>query len=130
MSSSSIACTRLINWQAVYNEMLPRLPLRFLLADDPGAGKTIMSGLYIRELIVRGDLERCLVLAPGIVGRAMAGGAVDQGPSAVRHQLPGLHTRARAGCFAGRGLKRGGVIFLYPALVLVREKGRLSRTRR
>ena len=51
--------------EAVYNEMLPRLPLRFLLADDPGAGKTIMSGLYIRELIVRGDLERCLVLAPG-----------------------------------------------------------------
>jgi superfamily II DNA or RNA helicase len=40
-------------------------PLHFLLADDPGAGKTIMSGLYIRELILRGDLERCLVIAPG-----------------------------------------------------------------
>jgi hypothetical protein len=36
--------------QAVYGAMLPRLPLRFLLADDPGAGKTIMAGLYIKEL--------------------------------------------------------------------------------
>jgi superfamily II DNA or RNA helicase len=44
---------------------LPLQPLRFLLADDPGAGKTIMSGLYIRELMLRGDLERCLVIAPG-----------------------------------------------------------------
>jgi superfamily II DNA or RNA helicase len=50
---------------AVYAEMLPRQPLRFLLADDPGAGKTIMSGLLIKELIARGDLERCLVVAPG-----------------------------------------------------------------
>ena len=45
--------------------MLPRQPLRFLLADDPGAGKTIMTGLFIRELIVRGDLRRCLIVAPG-----------------------------------------------------------------
>ncbi len=44
--------------------MLPRQPLRFLLAD-PGAGKTIMAGLLIKELIIRGDLERCLVVAPG-----------------------------------------------------------------
>ena len=50
---------------AVYGEMLPRQPLRFLLADDPGAGKTIMAGLLIRELMLRGDLERCLVVAPG-----------------------------------------------------------------
>ncbi|MBV9287426.1 MAG: DEAD/DEAH box helicase, partial [Hyphomicrobiales bacterium] len=50
---------------AVYGEMLPRQPLRFLLADDPGAGKTIMAGLFIKELIIRGDLERCLVVAPG-----------------------------------------------------------------
>jgi len=50
---------------AVYGEMLPRQPLRFLLADDPGAGKTIMSGLLIKELIARSDLERCLVVAPG-----------------------------------------------------------------
>jgi len=50
---------------AVYGEMLPRQPLRFLLADDPGSGKTIMSGLLIKELIARGDLERCLIVAPG-----------------------------------------------------------------
>lgn len=50
---------------AVYGEMLPRQPLRFLLADDPGAGKTIMAGLLIKELLIRGDLERCMIVAPG-----------------------------------------------------------------
>ena len=50
---------------AVYEEMLPRQPLRFLLADDPGAGKTIMTGLLIKELILRGDLQRCLIVCPG-----------------------------------------------------------------
>ena len=50
---------------AVYEEMLPRQPLRYLLADDPGAGKTIMTGLYLKELLVRGDLERCLIVCPG-----------------------------------------------------------------
>jgi SNF2 family DNA or RNA helicase len=50
---------------AVYEEMLVRQPLRFLLADDPGAGKTIMAGLLIKELIARGDLHRCLVVCPG-----------------------------------------------------------------
>ena len=50
---------------AVYGEMLTRQPLRFLLADDPGAGKTIMAGLLIKELIARSDLERCLIVAPG-----------------------------------------------------------------
>ena len=50
---------------AVYESMLSRQPLRFLLADDPGAGKTIMAGLLIKELIARGDLQRCLVVCPG-----------------------------------------------------------------
>ncbi len=50
---------------AVYDVMLPRQPLRFLLADDPGAGKTIMAGLLMKELIARGDLHRCLVVCPG-----------------------------------------------------------------
>ena len=50
---------------AVYGDMLPRQPLRFLLADDPGAGKTIMTGLLIKELKVRGDLNRCLIICPG-----------------------------------------------------------------
>ena len=49
----------------VYDAMLPRQPLRFLLADDPGAGKTIMAGLLIKELIARGDLKRCLIVCPG-----------------------------------------------------------------
>ena len=50
---------------AVYEEMLPRQPLRYLLADDPGAGKTIMTGLYLKELLVRGDLKRCMIVCPG-----------------------------------------------------------------
>jgi SNF2 family DNA or RNA helicase len=50
---------------AVYQEMLPRLPLRYILADDPGAGKTIMTGLFLRELLVRGDLKRCIIVTPG-----------------------------------------------------------------
>lgn len=50
---------------AVYERMVPRQPLRFLLADDPGAGKTIMAGLFVKELIARGDLERCLIVCPG-----------------------------------------------------------------
>src|SRR5215212_9917286 len=50
---------------AVYGTMWPRQPLRFLLADDPGSGKTIMAGLLIKELLIRGDLQRCLVCCPG-----------------------------------------------------------------
>ena len=50
---------------AVYESMLPKQPLRYVLADDPGAGKTIMAGLLIRELMVRGDLKRCLIVTPG-----------------------------------------------------------------
>lgn len=51
--------------RAVYGELLPRTPLRFLLADDPGAGKTIMAGLYIKELLLRDDVMQCLIVAPG-----------------------------------------------------------------
>src|SRR5512138_2650752 len=50
---------------AVYGEMLPRQPLRYLLADDPGAGKTVMAGLFIKEMQARGDLRRCLIVCPG-----------------------------------------------------------------
>ena len=49
----------------VYEAMLPRQPLRFVLADDPGAGKTIMAGLYIRELMMRSDAHRILIVVPG-----------------------------------------------------------------
>ncbi len=50
---------------AVYETMLSRQPLRFLLADDPGAGKTIMTGLLVKELMIRGDVSKCLIVAPG-----------------------------------------------------------------
>jgi superfamily II DNA or RNA helicase len=53
---------------AVYGEMLTRQPLRYLLADDPGSGKTIMAGLFIKELLIRGDLQRCLIVCPGMLG--------------------------------------------------------------
>ena len=50
---------------AVYESLLPRQPLRFVLADDPGAGKTIMAGLFIRELLMRADARRILIVCPG-----------------------------------------------------------------
>ncbi len=50
---------------AVYESMLPKQPLRFVLADDPGAGKTIMAGLLVRELLMRADARRILIVAPG-----------------------------------------------------------------
>ena len=77
---------------AVYESMLPRQPLRFVLADDLGAGKTIMAGLYNRELIMRADARRILVVAPG-----------DWEPRS-NHRLPvweALHHLLRA-------LKQGG----------------------
>ena len=54
---------------AVYQRMLQQAPLRFLLADDAGAGKTIMTGLYVREMLSRLLLHRVLVVPPaGLVG--------------------------------------------------------------
>ena len=54
---------------AVYDHMLPQPRLRFLLADEPGAGKTIMAGLYIREMLARRLLRRVLIAPPaGLVG--------------------------------------------------------------
>lgn len=50
--------------EAVYQRMLPQPRLRFLLADDPGAGKTIMAGLLLKELKLREAIERILVLCP------------------------------------------------------------------
>ncbi len=50
---------------AVYEQMLPRMPLRYVLADDPGAGKTIMAGLLIQELLIRADVRRVLIVSPG-----------------------------------------------------------------
>jgi len=54
---------------AVYERMLPQSRLRFLLADDAGAGKTIMSGLYIREMLSRRLIRRVLIVPPaGLIG--------------------------------------------------------------
>lgn len=50
--------------EAVYKRILPLPRIRFLLADDPGAGKTIMAGLLMRELMQRQDVRRVLVLCP------------------------------------------------------------------
>ena len=50
--------------EAVYRRMLPQPRLRFLLADDPGAGKTIMAGLLVKELKLRDAIDRCLILVP------------------------------------------------------------------
>lgn len=50
--------------RAVYSHLLPRSPLHFLLADDPGAGKTIMTALFLKELDIRDSLHNCLIIAP------------------------------------------------------------------
>jgi superfamily II DNA or RNA helicase len=51
--------------EAVYKFLLPLPKIRFLLADDTGAGKTIMTGLLVKELIMRGQAERILIITPG-----------------------------------------------------------------
>jgi superfamily II DNA or RNA helicase len=54
---------------AVYQHMLMQPRLRFLLADDAGAGKTIMSGLYIREMLSRRLIRRAIIVPPaGLIG--------------------------------------------------------------
>jgi SNF2 family DNA or RNA helicase len=50
--------------EAVYQKMLPQPRLRFLLADDPGAGKTIMAGLLLKEMCLREAIDRILILCP------------------------------------------------------------------
>ena len=54
---------------AVYEHLLKHVPLRFLLADDAGAGKTIMTGLYIQEALLRRQVKRVLIVPPaGLIG--------------------------------------------------------------
>ena len=50
--------------EAVYENFLKLPRIRFLLADDPGAGKTIMAGLLLKELKVRGLIKRTLIVTP------------------------------------------------------------------
>jgi hypothetical protein len=51
--------------EAVYRYMLPLPRIRFLLADDTGAGKTIMAGLLLKELLFRGTVTKVLIVVPG-----------------------------------------------------------------
>jgi len=67
---------------AVYERMLPQPRLRFLLADDAGAGKTIMTGLYIAEMLARRLIRRVLIAPPA--------GLADNWESELR-TLFGLH---------------------------------------
>ncbi|TLM86011.1 helicase-related protein [Pseudarthrobacter sp. NamE5] len=53
--------------RAVYGIMLEKQPLRYVLADDPGAGKTVMAGLLMKELLLRGDAANVLVVSPGVL---------------------------------------------------------------
>ncbi|QOK22330.1 DUF3883 domain-containing protein [Janibacter indicus] len=53
--------------RAVYGTMLDKQPLRYVLADDPGAGKTVMAGLLIKELLLRGDAANVMVISPGVL---------------------------------------------------------------
>ena len=71
---------------AVYERMLPREPLRFLLADDAGAGKTIMTGLYLREMLFRRRIRRVLIVPPaGLVGK-LGTRAAHPVPAAMPHR--------------------------------------------
>ena len=62
---------------AVYERMLAEDPLRFLLADDAGAGKTIMTGLVVREMLSRGRLRRVLIVPPRRPGRELGARTAD-----------------------------------------------------
>jgi SNF2 family DNA or RNA helicase len=98
---------------AVYQHLLPQSRLRFLLADDAGAGKTIMAGLYGREMLGRRLVRRILVVAPaGLVGnwdselKQLFGGGSHQGVPHAHRPVPGQaecvhHGRRRQGAPPG-----------------------------
>ena len=75
--------------EAVYERMLPRQPLRFLLADDPGSGKTIMAGLLIKELDIRSAADRVLVVAPGSLVEQWQDELARRFDLRLRHPHPG-----------------------------------------
>lgn len=79
---------------AVYEHMLPQPRLRFLLADDAGAGKTIMAGLYIREMLARRLIHRVLIAPPA--------GLVANWEREMR-KLFGLHFQIVSGADARAG---------------------------
>ena len=73
--------------EAVYRYLLPLPRIRFLLADDTGAGKTIMAGLLMKELLFRGVIRKVLIITPGgltqAVGRGRTPGEI-RSPRAAR----------------------------------------------
>lgn len=66
--------------RAVYATMLEKQPLRYVLADDPGAGKTVMAGLLVKELLLRGDAANVMVVSPVF---SLTSGTRKCGPSSV-----------------------------------------------
>jgi hypothetical protein len=90
---------------AAYESMLPRQPLRFVLADDPGAGKTIMAGLYIRELEAAspsGNPFECERVAPNHPCDGRSPVAVRWRWAAVRMLCPKVGKAAQdVACFGG-----------------------------
>ncbi len=71
--------------EAVYRFLLPLPRIRFLLADDTGAGKTIMTGLLIKELLFRGVIQKVLIITPG--------GLTKQWKEEELQEKFGLHAR-------------------------------------
>ena len=91
--------------------MLPRQPLRFLQPDDPGAGKTSMAGLFIKEL-TRGDFDRCLVVSPSSLAARFEGRFRDsihqvEVSDLMRRLVKEIRANStRRRCFLGRRLYR------------------------
>ena len=73
---------------AVYEHMLPQTRLRFLLADDAGAGKTIMTGLYVREMLSRSLVRRILIVPPAGPQVGISGSGQAPAPFAWSTDLP------------------------------------------
>ena len=91
--------------RAVYEEMLPRQPLRYVLADDPGAGKTIMAGLLIKELLLRGDAAE----RPGRRSRRPRGPVGRRDAGEVRDSSSQMLTRDKIHRRGGNPFARGGL---------------------
>lgn len=101
--SSAIASTQLRPYAhqttAVYGAMLPQPLLRFLLADEPGTGKTIMAGLYLREMQRLGLVRRAIVVCPaGLASKWVAdfnrffgGGLRHLTANTIREDAVGSH---------------------------------------
>ena len=90
---------------AVYERMLGLSPFRFLLADDAGAGKTIMTGLYLREVLARRLVRRVLGRAAGRAGGQLGAGDADALLAAVPHRAG--RGRARRESVRGGGRATG-----------------------